>query len=269
MIFLIRRTSIIFIVTLLLFTLSCREVEEVDFPVGNGNVELTFDPLFDGEQLVLGETYSSPQDETLSFSRFEYIISNIRLTDIGGAIYEVPDAYYFMGQRTADDSMRERIVLQDVPAGDYTTVTFSVGVDPETNSSTDAFLKGELEAGVGMDWSWNTGYKFINWEGSYTNKAQNEEVPFVLHVGTSDNYKTLTLTFDTPIVVSETITADAYIAVQADEVFEAVRLNDLGLNLTDFTGVMLSPEDKAGEIADQWLQMFEVVEQNNQSGDRQ
>ena len=268
MIFLKRRTSIVFIVSLLLSTFSCREAEEVDFPVGNGNVELTFDPLFNDKDLQLGETYTSPQDETLSFSRFEYIISNIRLTDTGGGIYEVPDSYYFMGQRSADDNMRERIVLQDVPAGDYTTVTFSVGVDPETNSSTDAFLKGELEAGVGMDWSWSTGYKFINWEGIYTNKAQNDGVPFVLHVGTNENYQILTLTFDTPIVVSETITADAYVALHAEEVFEVVRLNDLGLNFTDFTGVMLSPEDKASEIAEQWLQMFEVVQENSQSGDR-
>ena len=250
-----------------LLTVACREAQEVTFPVGSGNVELTFAPTFDGEQLRLGEAYRSPQDESLSFNRFEYIISNIRLTESGGNIYTVPESYYFMGQRSAADAMRERIVLTDVPAGDYTAITFSVGVDPETNSSTDDFLKGELEIGVGMDWSWNTGYKFINWEGNYLNKNLEEEAPFVLHVGTNENYQPLTLAFNTPLVVSETLTADAYIELQAEEVFEVVRLNDLGLNYTDFSGVMLTPEEKASDIADQWTEMFEVVQQNAPSGD--
>lgn len=255
--------------TAVLLLMGCREAQEVTFPVGSGNVELTFDPTFAGEQLRLGETYRSPQDETLSFDRFEYIISNIRLTESGGNIYTVPESYYFMGQRSAADAMRERIVLSEVPAGDYTAITFSVGVDPETNSSTDDFLKGELEIGVGMDWTWNTGYKFINWEGNYLNKNLEEEVPFVLHVGTNDNYQSLTLAFNTPLVVSETLTADAYIALQAEEVFEEVGLNELGLNFTDFSGVMLSPEEEASAIADQWPEMFEVVQQNAPSGDPQ
>ena len=252
-----------------LIIMGCREPQEVTFPVGSGNVELIFNPTFDGVQLTLDETYVSPQDEELSFDRFEYIISNIRLTESGGSIYTVPESYYFMGQRSAADAMREQIVLTEVPAGDYTAITFSVGVDPETNSSTDDFLKGELEIGVGMDWTWNTGYKFINWEGDYINKNLDERVPFVLHVGTNDNYQTLTRTFNTPLVVGENLIADAYLELQTEEVFEVVRLNDLGLNFTDFSGVMLNPEDKAGEIADQWPEMFEVIQQNTPSGDPQ
>jgi hypothetical protein len=258
----------IFLISLLLTCLSCRETNEVDFPVGSGDAELTFDPLFSGEQLVLGEEYTTPQEETVRFSRFEYIISNIRLTRANAEIYDVPDAYYFMGQRTPADAMRETIVLEDVPAGDYTAITFSVGVDPETNSSTDDFLAGELEIGVGMDWSWNTGYKFINWEGEYFNATERDTIPFVLHVGTNDNFVTITRTFNTPLVVSETITADAYIEVQADKVFEVVDLNELGLNFTDFTGVMLSPEEKAADIAEQWPLMFEVVDNYVPDGDQ-
>ncbi|MBX2844389.1 MAG: hypothetical protein KTR26_21685 [Flammeovirgaceae bacterium] len=227
-----------------------------------GTVSLMLENKFGDANVDLSSTFTSSKGDEITFSRFEYIISNVELVKEDGSIYSIPDSYYFMGQRSTDDSKREMIELKDIPAGNYKGINFSVGVDSETNANTDNFEKGDLEGGVGMDWGWASGYKFISWNGSYFNDVENKDVNFSFHIGTDANYKTITKDFGKTISINDGMTSQIHLEVMAGKVFEAVGLNETGLNypppadVKTFTGVMFSPEDKATAIANAYAEMF-------------
>ncbi len=242
-----------------LFASACDNNNEVE-PLTNGDLTLQFDSKFGSQPLNLGTTYTSPEGERVTFSQFRYILSNFVLIREDGSTFEILDSYYFMGQEAADKPNRQTIVLEDLPAGTYIGLNFAIGVDSETNTSTDDFEKGELSASVGMSWNWNTGYKFINWEGTYANTTENRDVLFKLHVGTNDNYRLVQQPFSTPLVVSGNRNARAQFDVRADQALRGIRLNDIGLNFANgtFTGVMVGPADKAAKIANNYAEMVSL-----------
>lgn len=240
---------------------SCDDDDKMD-PEMPGKVSLMLENKFGDANIDLSSTFTSSKGDKITFSGFEYIISNVELIKEDGSIYAVPDSYYFMGQRSGTDSKREMIEITDIPAGNYKGIKFYVGVDPETNANTDNYEKGELEGGVGMDWGWASGYKFIRWDGSYFNNAENKDVNFSFHIGTDANFKLISNEFGKTITINDDMTSQIHFEVMADKVFDAVGLNEIGLNfpppadVKTFTGVMVGPEDKATAIANAYAEMF-------------
>ncbi len=247
--------SAFFIFCALLFS-ACSDDNDSS-PLPNGELSLMFESKFGDQSLTLGTEYTTPEGEQVIFSQFRYILSNVILIQDDGTEYLVPDSYYFMGQ-PADGEKREMIQVSEVPGGTYIGIKFAVGVDEATNSSTDTFEKGELKAGIGMDWGWNSGYKFINWEGTYTNTTLGSQVPFKLHVGTNANYKVVEHIFAQPITISGNGSSMVHFEVMADRVFQGIQFNEIGLNFAEgtFTGIMVGPADKAAQVADNYAQMF-------------
>lgn len=224
----------------------------------NGMLMLHFENTFGQQGVDFGKEFTTPENEKISFSRFEYILSNFVLTKSDGSTYEVPDSYYFMGKGEANPQLREMISLKDVPAGDYTSITFSVGVDEATNINTDNYEKGELSADVGMSWSWSTGYKFINWEGEFEH-ATKGKLPFYFHIGTTENYRTVTKNFDMPLMINGSKDTKAHFMVMPEKVFTGLKLNDLEVAENEgqeFIAVMVGPKDIASQIADNYGNMF-------------
>jgi len=80
--------------------------------------------------------------------------------------------------------------IEGLEPGTFTGFTVAVGVDEEANTSIEN-ATGDLDpAGAdGMIWSWNTGYKFIKFEGEYDAK-DGESGDFLFHLGHEENYKT-------------------------------------------------------------------------------
>ena len=64
---------------------------------------------------------------------------------------------------------RERLVVDvaGLPPGLYDGLVLHLGVDPAHNASLDV-LEGELAPNIGMDWGWDTGYKFFRTEGAFS-----------------------------------------------------------------------------------------------------
>ncbi len=236
---------------------SCDDDEDIAM-TQPGTFEVTFENQFNETNLQLNTTYTTSEGETISFTRYEYILSNFRLIADNGTEYAVPDSYYFMGQGVVNPTMRRAITFTGIPAGNYTAIKFAVGVDAATNTSTDQYEKGELQGGVGMDWGWNSGYKFINWEGTYFNIAENVSKDFKLHIGSDANYKEMTISFGQNLAVNGASSGQVYFEVMAEKVFNGLSFNELGLNLGGgaFSGVMAGPADKAAQIASQWQSMF-------------
>ena len=236
-----------------------------------GTISLNFSNVIGTSDLELDTDFTAASGDEITFTRFQYIISNVTLIGEDGSTYLIPDSYYIFGQASDTSALKEDIEIADIPAGSYTGIQFSIGVDPTTNANTDTYEKGDLQGGLGLDWGWATGYKFINWEGSYFNTSTNEDVDFRFHIGTDDNYRTFEQDFPQVITINGEMTTDIMFEVQANDIFEAVGLNDLGVNLpaTDatFTGVMFSPTDKATLIADAYANMFTLHHVMNSSAE--
>ncbi|MEM1135714.1 MAG: MbnP family protein [Bacteroidota bacterium] len=255
---------------IVLFSISACDDDD-DMPNVNepGSLSIMMENKFGTDNVNLSSTFTSSKGDDLTFTRFEYIISNIALVMEDGSNYEVPDSYFIMGQRNDNASNRQMFELSNIPAGTYTGIKFAVGVDAASNANTDNYEKGELEGGIGMDWGWASGYKFIRWDGSYFNNAENTDINFSLHIGTDDNYKVIEKDFTENITINAEMTSELHFEVRANKVFDVIGFNELGLNfppsepVKTFSAVMFGPADKASTIADAYADMFMLHHVNN------
>jgi hypothetical protein len=71
-----------------------------------------------------------------------------------------------------------------VPAGNYKRIEFAVGVDEARNHTIDQ--QGDLDPSTDMVWDWDTGYKFLSLEGTYTGNTR--QGGLVFHIGEDANY---------------------------------------------------------------------------------
>lgn len=145
-----------------------------------GTVKITFDHRWEGENFVPNETttyINSSSNDTLSFTMFRYYISNIRLKKADGTEYVQPDSYFLVN---AADAASSTITIPNVPAGTYTDVSYTFGVDSTRNVS--GAQSGALDPSYGMFWSWSTGYIMLKAEGISPN-SPSQSGSFAFHLG--------------------------------------------------------------------------------------
>lgn len=135
----------------------------------NASLSIAFDNIVGEEKLQLHTgTYTNSTGETYSISLLQYFISNISVLQADGSNYTVPpDSSYFL-VKASDPTTRFAKV--NVPEGDYTTLTFTLGVDSLRNTMDISQRKGVLNPSGGMEsgmyWGWNSGYIFFKLEGN-------------------------------------------------------------------------------------------------------
>lgn len=178
---------------------SCKK-EKGDFdPNKKGEIELHFDNRAGSTDLVLNTTsYKNSFNEDLTFTRFDYYISNIKLTKEDGSIYTVPkDNSYFLVKE--NDVASQEISLKGIPENNYTGVTFTIGVDSLKSTAPLAERTGVLDpsgAGSEMYWMWNSGYIFMKMEGTSPSvglDSLSQPRPFKYHIGLFGGYATPTV----------------------------------------------------------------------------
>lgn len=162
----------LFFAVILLLASCSKEVDEPDYNEENlADLSLEFDNIVGGQKLILNNVnYRSAAGETYNIQLLQYFISNIKLKKADGTEYIVPqDSSYFL--ITADD-VETRFAKVKVPAGDYTSVTFILGVDSLRSTMDISRRTGVLDPAGGMDggmyWGWNSGYIFFKMEGIST-----------------------------------------------------------------------------------------------------
>lgn len=146
---------------LLLTFLSCKR-EETIIPTEKGTFTLEFENQVNGTPLVLGtQTYKNANGDDFNISVFNYYISNISLTKDDGTVYKIPESYILVDAAKPASSLN---LLTDIPVGDYTQISFTIGIDKERNHS--GVQTGALDPSLGMFWTRNSGYIFLKLEGS-------------------------------------------------------------------------------------------------------
>ena len=153
----------------------CKKDEEV--PANQtGTVALAFEQSVGTAPLTLStQTYITPAGDQFNVTAFRQYISNIKFTKADGTSYAVPESYYLVD---AAVSASQEVAISDVPVGDYTGITFTIGVDSLHNVS--GAQKGVLDPNNGMFWTWNSGYIYTKFEGYSTQSASGA---LVFHIG--------------------------------------------------------------------------------------
>lgn len=273
------------------FILSCND----DDPVGaaeTGTFQLFFDNKIGSSEVNLtdaGNTtydYETASGEKFNVSRMGYYVSKITLQGPDGALYEdevsvsaaESKGYYHILESINGSGA---ITLENVPAGTYDRVTFTIGV--EEDGVQEGAAGGVLDPAAGAwFWNWNAGYIAFVIEGNAENSGQEyvdwgngfetQAGTFALHVGGwkdvadnenfVNNVKTITLDFGTTVSVSDELSPLAHIVVDAMKVLDGAAI--------DFSTTYAVHAPRLGEpFADQLSDMFTVhhVHQSTQGHD--
>ncbi|WP_282124378.1 MbnP family protein [Algibacter mikhailovii] len=188
-------------VMLAISIISCSSDDSGETITGTGTILIEFDNAYQDSDLLLGSSsYNASGTEKIKISKVKYIISNIKLEDEDGNVYVIPknESYFIIDESNEDSQMIE---LSDVPAANYTKITYGLGVDQAkylegANGQGDFLIKAQE---AGMMWSWQAGYKFFVFEGLYTSATTTTETAFAYHMGSHgsslDNYKEVSMSF--------------------------------------------------------------------------
>ena len=180
-------------------------------PVAAGELSFTFDARVGNADFALNRDFTVGS-QTISFTKLRYWVSNVVLIDAKGTEYLVADSYFLMEEvgeldlsGTINDILiypankRETVTLKGIPAGEYKSIKFSIGVDSRHNDNL-SLRAGELSIANGMSsivWMWHSSYIFSSLAGSV--KQGSESKAFKVETGLNANYKTMTIDFATPV----------------------------------------------------------------------
>jgi hypothetical protein len=209
--------SVVILLSFLLIGCSSDD-ENTDSPQSEwGSIQLKFENQFKNlSPIILNQTVqTSSNGQKHLFSKLQYIISNITLTNSSGQSfsyhYNNPDKGAFIIDQNNAILNEISLDLDSIPAGTYTKVKFGLGI------SQDSYLLGLDNQGhfwsqasnAGMTWSWAAGYIFVVMEGKYG--VESPETVFANHTGnmgevaengTPDLYREVELVFPTALQVS-------------------------------------------------------------------
>lgn len=268
-------TTVMVLCCATVLSISCDKNEAGEFgPTDKGAIVLEFDNVVGSQNLQLNgpQTYVNANGDQFNVTLLNYYISNIKLKKSDGSTYTVPqESSYFLIKES--DANAHEIKLGDIPAGDYTEVTFTVGVDSIRNTMDLSKRTGILDPAANsgddnMYWSWNSGYIFFKMEGlspqAPADAAGNKKFRYYiggfggLNSKTINNVKTITRNFGTEkATVRTNITPQLHIVVDVLKAFEGSTKVSIAANTT----VMFAPFSV--NIANNYVEMFKVHHVHN------
>ena len=252
---------------------SCKKDDEsVIDPATKNALSIEFENRVGDQRLVLGTpAYKNASGETFSITALNYFVSNISLKDENGTVQKFPDQYFLVRQADANSQV---ITLKDVPSGNYSEMSFTIGVDSVKSVSPIADRVGALDitgyGNDGMYWSWNSGYIFLKMEGTSTAvpKTTNANQAFAIHVGgygggwngaaqTVNNLRTITVPITTQATVRGNIAPQVHLFVDALKIFDGPNKISLATTNSVHSPAIATP------IAENYKTMFQVDHVHN------
>jgi hypothetical protein len=143
-----------------------------------GDFKVEFDAVWAASMLPFDmntKLFHPKTGDSLTFTTFKFYVSNIKLKKADGTLWEDEESYYLV-----DLSDPSAVVFDfiNVPAGTYTGMYLTMGVDSARNVS--GAQEGALDPANGMFWSWTSGYIMIKAEGL---SPQGAGGSFTYHLG--------------------------------------------------------------------------------------
>ena len=261
--FQLKKIAAVVVIAISLF--SCSNDDEVIS--GNGNLKLEFDNVYNANNLAFDTPYTNSNGEVVKINKLKYIVSNIVLTKADGTTFTLPksQSYFIVDEATAASAL---LNLPNIPAANYTKVSFGIGVD-QAQFNLGATGQGDflaLAQTAGMMWSWSAGYKFLAFEGTFISSTVTTATSFMVHTGqtgTDYNYTTVTLNLPTNALVRTTITPQVHIMADISKVLDGSNKISLTASNGMGMGAMIMSGDKLPLITSNLPTMFSVEHVHN------
>lgn len=243
-------------------------------PNKKGKLALHLEHQVNGAALVLNtNNYTNALAEEFKITTFNYYLSNIKLKNENGTTYTVPQAEsYFLVKESDADS--KEITLSNIPEGNYTDITFTIGVDSLRSTMPIADRTGVLDPAAGaegMYWMWNSGYIFMKMEGTSPVAPLDSATstrPFAYHIGgfggyssaTINNLKTVNLSFNGEKAL---VRAANSAAPEVHTIVDASKVMNGTTNVSIATNPVVMFNPYSVNIANNYSSMFRVDHVHN------
>ncbi len=168
--------------------------------IETGSLDLNIKLQYDGEPLVMFDTYAYPDGKNINFTRCSFYTSEMKLDE--KTIVDVD--FHNLTNSHANPELASngysRSIL-NVPVGNYNTFSFNIGVPEELNNRDPGeFPSGHPLAKPAENWfSWMS-YIFLKIEGKI-NLSANVETGVALHTGSNEALRNIKLEY--PIQIKE------------------------------------------------------------------
>ena len=196
------------LLTLLLFSFSNSPLK----PKEKGTLVLQFQHLVKDKYLSFDSSYKNSMGEDFTVSKFKYYISNIELSNSNtGKKHFFQNSYFLIDE----EDVASKTISLEIPAGEYSAISFLLGVDSIKNMS--GAQADALDPINGMFWTWNSGYIMAKLEGSSSHsKSVHNKIEY--HIGgfKKEDNTLKTIQFSLPQVVKLDETKKALITLEAD-----------------------------------------------------
>lgn len=246
----------IIIASVILALNGCKDDDETPTPSVSSNGEVLIDITNIIEDSIGlrnvdetgATTYYNSFGEPYTVTKLKYYISNVQLMRADTVAYTMPESYFLINESI--DSTK-KLLIPNVPAGNYDGVRFMMGVDSTRNVSgaqTGALTQSD------MFWTWISGYIFFKLEGA-SPLAPNG---IIYHIGgfsdvnNTNAIRTVEIDFDgRELVVARNREAEIHIFANINKFFDSV--HPLSIANVNF---MMSPGGDALKFADNYANMF-------------
>lgn len=223
-------------------------------PTGNA-VLLNFEHMVGSNQLIAdGQLrYQTAAGDSFSVELFKYYISNIVFTDDNGNEWAEPESYHLIDHA---DTNSMKVYVRNMPAGNYVSVRWMIGVDSARNVS--GTQTGALDPSNAMFWSWQTGYIMAKLEGKSPASTTVQNM-IIFHVGgfaaPYASQRNVNPSFNAQqAVVTSTSVPKVDVTTNVLEWFTSP--NNIQFNTLS---VVTAPDADAMIIADNYADMFNVA----------
>lgn len=243
--------------------MGCSENPSHSIHDDHGSVKVQLQHLFDSLPFAFNTEYDLPNGEKIRSTMLKYYMSNISFEKADGSLHIIPqDESYFL----VDESMSSTklLSLDHIPAGTYTAIRFTIGVDSLRSTMGLDKRKGILDIGAAaqdMYWSWNSGYIHLKFEGTFSAPKASGDIRY--HVGGFGGYSSPTINAirtirlalgNNPLVI--TGGAQKTLTVSAD--LKKMFTGPIPFSVAENASVMFSPF--CVTIADNYATMFSIVQ---------
>jgi len=155
-------------------------------------LQIQITPQVSGENLQPASfRYQTSAGETFSITRLSYLVSDFELQRDNGSWLELSNSVAWMDFEQNRDSVR----MANVPPGEFRSLRFLVGLNPNLNHSDVAKFPAlhPLNSNLnGLHWSWQGGYIFLALEGLWRN-ARGQLDGWAYHLARDTNAVRITL----------------------------------------------------------------------------
>lgn len=176
----------------ILFSCGDDELDTVD------RLDFSYDFTIDGEPITLGESYTL-NGSTVMFEVANYYIHGMRLANDDSGVIIADEATHFLAGVTQGASA----TITDLRPTAITKARIIIGVDEVLNAQTETdFTERAADDPLGlkdpaMHWNWNSGYKFVRFDGEVDTDGDGVvDTPIAYHIGSNPFRKTLELNTD-------------------------------------------------------------------------